>query len=585
VAATRAYRFAGLELDPHQGCFRRDGQEHYPRAKVLQVLVYLVERRERLVTKEELIDQVWKRTAVTEDAVFHCITEIRTLLGDSREHPRFIRTVPGTGYRFIVPVEEVSARRTDGRPFSRYLTWAGVAAGLVLVLALAWLGWRHWQGRASTPDSEVAWWRFGEGSGRAVRDFSGQGNEGALEGAAVRTAGIIGNAVQLDGIGANVVGRDTGRSLPRGSDPRTLSAWIRSSNANGDTTCVFNYGGRHPRSFMIGLDSRGQGIGGTAFENVRSQVRLDNGVWHFLAVTYGGPATNLIRLYVDGAAEGERKTGTPVDTGSDSAWRIGRAIEAGTPFRGAIGDVRVYRRALSAAQVAALYRCTSRQPDLTLAGGQALYYLPAFSDGVLQVGPEREVLNPGYGLAGLQLAQSDGVCRLNSLRGASLGDNLYMAMDLLVPAAAGQLVTAGPYFRSRAAAPGDGIIGGTSAGYWVQLDSDGRVRVRCLNPHRVVAFTPVPAVFDGIHFHRLETLVRGTSLQVKLDGVPLEFDQEGRPVNVVSIPAAWVGPPKTGTNQGTAGIAFSSEPRESGGHQQARNIVVIRDAAQFPESR
>ena len=454
-----------------------------------------------------------------------------------------------------------------------------------MVLASAWLGWRYAHGRATTSHGELAWWRFDEGSGRSVRDFSGQGNEGAFEGTAVRTAGIPGNAVQLDGIGASVVGRDIGRTLPRGSDPRTVSAWIRSSNTNGDTTCVFNYGGRHPYSFMLGLGSRGQGIGGAAFENVQSQVRLDNGVWHFLAVTYDGPATNLIRLYVDGAAEGARNARTPVDTGSSSAWRIGRAMEAGTPFRGAIGDVRVYGRALSAAQIAALYRCTSRQTDLTLAGGQSLYYFPVFSDGSPQVGPEREVLNPGYGLVGLQLAQSDGVCRLDSLRGASLGDDLYMAMDLLVPAAAGQLVTAGPYFRSRAAAPGDGIIGGTSAGYWVQLDSDGRVRVRCLNPHRVVAFTPVPAIFDGTHSHRLETLVRGTILQVKLDGVLLDFDQEGRQVNAVSIPATWVGPPKTGTNQGAAGIAFSSEPRESGGRQQAHNLVVIRNAMQFPESR
>ena len=77
MAATRVYRFAGLELDPRQGCFRREGREQYPRSKVLQVLVYLLEHRDRLVTKEELIDQIWKRTAVTEDAVFHCMTEIQ----------------------------------------------------------------------------------------------------------------------------------------------------------------------------------------------------------------------------------------------------------------------------------------------------------------------------------------------------------------------------------------------------------------------------------------------------------------------------------------------------------------------------
>jgi hypothetical protein len=44
-------------------------------------------------------------------------------------------------------------------------------------------------------------------------------------------------------------------------------------------------------------------------------------------------------------------------------------------------------------------------------------------------------------------------------------------------------IQAGPYFRSRAAAPGDGIVGGASRGYWVQLHSNGMVRIKRLNPH------------------------------------------------------------------------------------------------------
>jgi hypothetical protein len=49
--------------------------------------------------------------------------------------------------------------------------------------------------------------------------------------------------------------------------------------------------------------------------------------------------------------------------------------------------------------------------------------------------------------------------------GATQAQDLYIRVDLLVPASAAGVVQAGPYFRSRAASPGDGIIGGSSAGY------------------------------------------------------------------------------------------------------------------------
>jgi len=128
---------------------------------------------------------------------------------------------------------------------------------------------------------------------------------------------------------------------------------------------------------------------------------------------------------------------------------------------------------------------------------------------------------------------------------------------------------AGPYFRSRAAAPSDGILGGTSAGYWVLLDSNGAMRIRGLNPNRVVAFTESSAAFDRTAYHRLEAMASGLKLQVKLDGALLEFDEGGKQVRTVSIPAVWEGPPPTGTNRGTAGIAFSINHGKAAGSGRA----------------
>jgi tetratricopeptide (TPR) repeat protein/DNA-binding winged helix-turn-helix (wHTH) protein len=101
------YRFDGVELDPSQSCLSRSGQELPLRQKSLGALLYLIEQRHRLVTKEELIARVWDGMAVTDDALVQLIREIRQSLGDDSRQPRFIKTVPRAGYRFIAPVEEI----------------------------------------------------------------------------------------------------------------------------------------------------------------------------------------------------------------------------------------------------------------------------------------------------------------------------------------------------------------------------------------------------------------------------------------------------------------------------------------------
>ena len=100
------YRFDDVEVDPSRGCLSRNGEERHLRQQAFQVLVYLLERRERLVSKNELFETVWNNTAVTDDVLVQCVTEIRRAIGDDPHHPRFIKTVPKSGYRFVGTVEE-----------------------------------------------------------------------------------------------------------------------------------------------------------------------------------------------------------------------------------------------------------------------------------------------------------------------------------------------------------------------------------------------------------------------------------------------------------------------------------------------
>jgi tetratricopeptide (TPR) repeat protein/DNA-binding winged helix-turn-helix (wHTH) protein len=103
------YRISDIEVDPDQSCVRRNGEQQHLRPQTFQVLLYLVERRERLVTKEELIEHVWQGAVVTDDALVQCIVDLRKALGDDSRRPRFIKTIPKAGYCFIAEVEEAQA--------------------------------------------------------------------------------------------------------------------------------------------------------------------------------------------------------------------------------------------------------------------------------------------------------------------------------------------------------------------------------------------------------------------------------------------------------------------------------------------
>ncbi len=113
MADSQIFCFEGFELDLARNCLVRDGEEVHLRQKAFSVLVRLVEQRARLVTKDELFESVWENAAVTDDVLVQCITEIRRSLGDDPHSPRFIKTVPKTGYRFIGRVNE-KAKQAEG---------------------------------------------------------------------------------------------------------------------------------------------------------------------------------------------------------------------------------------------------------------------------------------------------------------------------------------------------------------------------------------------------------------------------------------------------------------------------------------
>jgi DNA-binding winged helix-turn-helix (wHTH) protein len=103
-ACLMLYTFHDYVLDPQRHELRQQGVPLPLEHKAYQVLVYLVQHADRLVTKRELLDAVWPEVYINDSAVARCIGAVRQAVGDRRDTQGVIRTVHGQGYRFVAQV-------------------------------------------------------------------------------------------------------------------------------------------------------------------------------------------------------------------------------------------------------------------------------------------------------------------------------------------------------------------------------------------------------------------------------------------------------------------------------------------------
>ncbi len=115
VGIQKTYRLGEFELDPNKRLLKReDGKALHLSHKPFQVLIYFIENRDRIVTRQELLDQFWDGRDVYDITLTKCVGAIRKALGENTETPRFIETRWAEGYRYIGPLEEIDGR-ADGK--------------------------------------------------------------------------------------------------------------------------------------------------------------------------------------------------------------------------------------------------------------------------------------------------------------------------------------------------------------------------------------------------------------------------------------------------------------------------------------
>jgi TolB-like protein/DNA-binding winged helix-turn-helix (wHTH) protein/Flp pilus assembly protein TadD len=127
------FRIGKWLVQPQMNTLQASGRTKHVEPKAMQVLVYLAEHADEVVTKERLMGAVWSDTFVTDDVLTRCIFELRKAFEDDAKNPQIIETIPRSGYRLVAAVQSAEVEPGAVRATRRWPIALATVAGLMLL--------------------------------------------------------------------------------------------------------------------------------------------------------------------------------------------------------------------------------------------------------------------------------------------------------------------------------------------------------------------------------------------------------------------------------------------------------------------
>lgn len=291
------FQFDNFTLDAGRRELRESGAEVSVEPQVFDLLEFLIRRRDEVVSRDELIEHVWKGRIVSESAMASRINAARVAVGDNGSDQRLIKTIARKGIRFVGEVREQAGA---GQPaamrgaenerqeitFARASDGVNVAIGRsgegpVLLKTANWLNhlefdWQSpiWAPLFSRLAERLCLVRYdGRGSGLADRDAADISFGGFLRDLDAVTATIKPEKFALLGLSQGVAGAIAYavNNPERVSKLILYGGYARGRNRSGDA------GDREKGEALLALMRQGWGAEGSAFMRAFSSIYLPNG--------------------------------------------------------------------------------------------------------------------------------------------------------------------------------------------------------------------------------------------------------------------------------------------------------------------
>jgi pimeloyl-ACP methyl ester carboxylesterase/DNA-binding winged helix-turn-helix (wHTH) protein len=139
------YKFESFEIDASTRELFADGLAVHMEPKVFELLLHLIERCDRVVSRDELVEAIWEGRFISDSAIATAVKAARRAIGDDGSAQRYIKTIHGRGFRFVGPLETLSenGRTTRGRDttgFDQQIRYCHSADGTRIAYSVAGAG-------------------------------------------------------------------------------------------------------------------------------------------------------------------------------------------------------------------------------------------------------------------------------------------------------------------------------------------------------------------------------------------------------------------------------------------------------------
>ena len=136
VDLEQGFRLEDWKVAPRQGTLTRKEEVIHLEPKVMAVLLCLARHFPDVVTRDELLDEVWSGLVVVDEVLSRSISMLRTHLQDNPREPTYIQTLPKVGYRLLKPAQSNSSVASSPLSWKLLPLWATAVAVLVIAPAI-----------------------------------------------------------------------------------------------------------------------------------------------------------------------------------------------------------------------------------------------------------------------------------------------------------------------------------------------------------------------------------------------------------------------------------------------------------------